>query len=84
MLAYKDIIKCVADIEKNIFSCGTTKQIKKRKYGRLSKQIIVKQQEKIDESKVKWNIRLLFQMLTSQIKDNKQKYKCFYELLNSF
>ena len=84
MLAYKDIIKRVADIEKNIFSCGTTKSIKKRKYGKVRKQIIVKQQEKIDESKVKWNIRLLFQMLTSQIKDNKHKYKCFFELLNSF
>ena len=81
---YKDIIKRVADIEKNIFSCGTTKPIKNRKYGRVRKQIVVKQQEKINESKIKWNIRLLFQMLTSQIKDNKQKYKCFYELLNSF
>ena len=84
MIVYKDIIKRIADTNKNIFLCGSIKPIKNRKYGRVRKQIVVKQQEKINESKIKWNIRLLFQMLTSQIKDNKQKYKCFYELLNSF
>ena len=84
MLAYKNIIKRVAETERNFFICGSTKPIKKRKYGRARKQIIVKQKEKIEESKVKWNIRLLFQMLTSQIKNNKQKYKCLYELLQNF
>jgi hypothetical protein len=84
MIGYKNIIKLVANTEKNYFlpnktenKCKKTKR--KNASNKVSKFIPIKNDNK-------WIMSLLFQMMITQLKgcDNKYKHKVYKELLKNF
>ncbi len=85
MIGYKNIIKLVANTEKNYFlSNKTENKYKKRiKHKNISNKVIKYAPIKNDN---KWIMSLLFQMMITQLKDcdNKCKHKVYKELLTNF
>jgi hypothetical protein len=88
MLAYKDIIRCVANTDKNyfLFDAENNKnkirrnifyknKNKNRKPLKINKEI---------QNDNKWKISLLFSIMIKNVDSLKSKYKQYYEFLNNF
>ena len=88
MLVYKDIIRCIANTDKNYFLCGEQNNRNKNKNKRKllyknknKKPLKIKQEIQNDN---KWKISLLFSIINTNINSSKSKYKQYYEFLNNF
>jgi len=91
MLAYKEIIKSIANTEKNFFLVNDNnstennkKRIKNRKNIKKNKKpnIIIKKETTVNN---KWIMTMLFQMMITKIcNESKTIYKIYNELLDSF
>jgi hypothetical protein len=86
MLVYKDIIRCIANTDKNYFLCSEQNNRNKNKRKLLyknknKKPLKIKQEIQNDN---KWKISLLFSIINTNINSSKSKYKQYYEFLNNF
>jgi hypothetical protein len=86
MLVYKDIIRCIANTDKNYFLCSEQNNRNKNKRKLLyknknKKPLKIKQEIQNDN---KWKISLLFSIINKNINSSKSKYKQYYEFLNNF
>lgn len=88
MLVYKDIIRCIANTDKNYFLCSEQNNRNKNKNKRKllyknknKKPLKIKQEIQNDN---KWKISLLFSIINKKIDSSKSKYKQYYEFLNNF
>jgi hypothetical protein len=86
MLVYKNIIRLIADTDKNYFLLGATQNTNIKKF--KNKRKITKPHIKSTpiKSDNKWIMSLLFKMMITQLGgcDNKYKYNVFKELLTNF
>ena len=87
MLVYKNIIRLIADTDKNYFLLGATQNTNLKNKSKKKKSKITKSAP-IIKSDNKWIMSLLFKMMIIQLEGCDNKYKCkhnvFKELLTNF
>jgi len=92
MLAYKEIIRCVANTDKNFFLFNNTNQpIKNKIKNKIIKNKIIKKHIHINNTVTKketsndniWIASILFRIMMPNLVDIKSKYKQYSDLLNN-
>ena len=87
MLVYKNIVRLIANTDKNYFLLGSTQNTNKKRFQNKNKN---KKNVSIKSAPIKsdnkWIMSLLFKMMITQLKgcDIKFKYKVFKDLLTNF
>ena len=90
MLVYKDIIRYIANTDKNYFLCSEkNNKNNKNNKNKIRRKFLYKNKNPLKIKKEiqndnKWKISLLFSIMIKNIDSFKNKYKQYYEFVNHF